>query len=73
MGVSISVESNFKKLHKLLDKLERKQWPFAFSKTLTDTMKAVGKYTTARTCPQPLEAMNKAFFEASMFKGRAVT
>ena len=73
MGVSISVKSNFKKLDKSLDKLGRKQLPFAFAKTLNDTMKAVGKYTTARTYPQSIEARNKAFFEASMFKGKAVT
>ena len=41
MGVSISVKSNFKKLDKSLDKLGRKQLPFAFAKTLNDTMKAV--------------------------------
>ena len=49
MGVSISVKSNFKKLDKSPDKLGRKQLPFAFAKTLNDTMKAVGKYTTVRT------------------------
>jgi len=73
MGVSISVKSNFKKLDKSLDKLGRKQLPFAFAKTLNDTMKAVAKYTTARTYPQSFDARNKAFFEASMFKGNAVT
>ena len=73
MGVLISIKSNYKKLDKSLDKLGRKQLPFAFAKTLNDTMKAVGKYTTARTYPQSFEARNKAFFEASMFKGKAVT
>jgi len=73
LGVSISIKSNFKKLDKSLDKLGRKQLPFAFAKTLNETMKAVSKYTTARTYPQSFEARNKAFFEASMFKGNAVT
>ena len=73
MGVSISIKSNYKKLDKSLDKLGRKQLPFAFAKTLNDTMKAVGKCTTARTYPQSFEARNKASFEASMFKGNAAT
>ena len=73
MGVSISIKSNFKKLDEPLDKLGRKQLSFAFAKTLNDTVKAVGKYTTARTYPQSFDARNKAFFEASMFKSNAVT
>jgi hypothetical protein len=73
MGVSISIKNNYKKLDRSLDKLGRKQLSPAFAKTLNDTMKAAGKYTTARTYPQSFEARNKAFFEASMFKGKAVT
>ena len=73
MGVSISVKSNFKKLDKSLDKLGRKQLPFAFAKPLNDTMKAVAKYTVNRTYPQSFATRNKQFFEQSMFKKKGVT
>ena len=58
MGVSISVKSSFKKLDKSLDKLGRKQLPFAYSKTLNDTMKAVAKYTVNRTYPLSIDCGN---------------
>ena len=50
----------------------KKQLPFAFAKTLNETMKAVEKYTVARTCPRAFDVRNKSFFAASMFKGTAV-
>ena len=46
--------------------------PFAFAKTLNETMKAVEKYTIARTYPRAFDVRNRAFFRAAMFTGSAV-
>jgi hypothetical protein len=47
--LTVNVSSNYKKLSRSLDGLGRKQLPFASAKTLNETMKAVEKYTVART------------------------
>ena len=70
--MTMNVSSNYKKLDRSLDKLGNKQLPFAFSKTLNDTMKAVAKYTVARTYPRAFDVRNKGFFKAAMFTGDAV-
>ena len=70
--MQINVSSNHKKLSRSLDQLGRKQLPFAFAKTLNQTMKAVGKYTVARTYPRAFDVRNKGFFKAAMFTGDAV-
>jgi hypothetical protein len=51
--LAVNVSSNYKTLSRSLDNLGRKQLPFAFAKTLDETMKAVEKYTVARTYPLP--------------------
>ena len=70
--MQIKVSSNYKKLSRSLDQVGRKQLPFAFAKTLNETMKAVEKYTVARTYPRAFDVRNRAFFKASMFNGSAV-
>ena len=50
----------------------RKQLPFAFAKTLNETMEAVKVYTVARTYPRVFDVRNCAFFKARMFTGNAV-
>ena len=65
--MQINLSSNYKKLSRSLDQVGRKQLPFAFAKTLNQTMKAVGKYTVARTYPRAYDVRNRAFFKASMF------
>ncbi len=65
--LAVNVSSNYKQLSRSLDQLGRKQLPFAFAKTLNQTMKAVGKYTVARTYPQAFDVRNKSFFKAAMF------
>lgn len=70
--LSVSVTSNYKKLSRSLDDLGKKQLPFAFSKTLNETMKAVEKYTVARTYPRAFGVRNKGFFKAAMFTGNAI-
>ena len=65
--LSVNVTSNYKKLSRSLDQLGKKQLPFAFAKTLNQTMKAVAKYTVARTYPRAFDVRNRAFFKASMF------
>ena len=70
--LTVNVSSNYKRLSRSLDQLGRKQLPFAFAKTLNETMKAVGKYTVARTYPRAFDVRNRAFFKASMFTGTAV-
>ena len=70
--LTVNVSSNYKKLSRSLDQVGRKQLPFAFAKTLNQTMKAVGKYTVARTYPRAFDVRNKGFFKAAMFTGDAV-
>ena len=70
--LTVNVSSNYKKLSRSLDQVGRKQLPFAFAKTLNETMKAVVKYTVARTYPPAFDVRNRAFFKASMFTGTAV-
>ena len=70
--MTMNVSSNYKKLDRSLDKLGKKQLPFAFAKTLNQTMKAVGKYTVARTYPRAFDVRNKGFFKAAMFTKDAV-
>ena len=65
--LAVNVSSNYKQLSRSLDQLGKKQLPFAFAKTLNQTMKAVGKYTVARTYPQAFDVRNKSFFKAAMF------
>ena len=70
--LTVNVSSNCERLAGSLDQVGRKQLPFAFAKTLNETMKAVEKYTVARTCPRAFGVRNKGFFKASMFTGSAV-
>jgi hypothetical protein len=70
--LTVNVSSNYKKLSRSLDQVGRKQLPFAFAKTLNQTMKAVGKYTVARTYPRAFNVRNKGFFKAAMFTKDAV-
>ena len=70
--LTVNVSSNYKKLSRLLDQVGRRQLPFAFAKTLNQTMKAVGKYTVARTYPRAFDVRNKGFFKAAMFTKDAV-
>ena len=70
--LTVNVSSNYKKLSRSLDQVGTKQLPFAFAKTLNQTMKAVEKYTVARTYPRAFDVRNRAFFKASMFTGSAV-
>ncbi|MFP6705496.1 MAG: hypothetical protein VCE75_05565, partial [Alphaproteobacteria bacterium] len=65
--LTVNVSSNYKKLSRSLDQVGRKQLPFAFAKTLNQTMKAVEKYTVARTYPRAFDVRNKGFFKAAMF------
>ena len=70
--LTVNVSSNYKKLSRSLDQVGKKQLPFAFAKTLNQTMKAVQKYTVARTYPRAFDVRNKGFFKAAMFTGDAV-
>ena len=70
--LTVNVSSNYKKLSRSLDQVGKKQLPFAFAKTLNQTMKAVAKYTVARTYPRAFDVRNRAFFRAAMFTGSAV-
>jgi hypothetical protein len=65
--LTVNVSSNYKKLSRSLDQVGKKQLPFAFAKTLNQTMKAVEKYTVARTYPRAFDVRNKGFFKAAMF------
>ena len=61
--LTVNVSSNYKRQSRSLDTLGRKQLPFAFAKTLNETMKAVEKYTVARTYPRAFDVRNKKFFK----------
>ena len=69
--LAVNVSRNYKKLSRSLDQVGRKQLPFAFAKTPNETMKAVNKYTVARTYPRAFDVRNRAFFRAAMFMGTA--
>ena len=69
--LSVNVTRNYKKLSRSIDQLGWMQLPFAFAKTLKQSMKAVEKYTVARTYPRAFDVCNKGFFKASMFTGDA--
>ena len=56
--LTVNVRSNYKKLSRSLDQVGCKQLPFAFAKTLNETMKAVEKYTVARTYPRAFDVRN---------------
>ena len=43
--LTVNISSNYKRPSRSLDTLGRKQLPFAFAKALSETMKAVEKYT----------------------------
>ena len=70
--MQINISSNYKSLSRSLDQVGRKQLPFAFAKTLNETMKAVEKYTVARTYPRAFDVRNLAFFKTSIFTGTPV-
>ncbi|MFP6707063.1 MAG: hypothetical protein VCE75_13730 [Alphaproteobacteria bacterium] len=70
--LTVNVSSNCERLSRSLDQVGRKQLPFAFAKTLNETMKAVEKYTVARTYPRAFDVRNRAFFRAAMFTGSAI-
>jgi len=70
--LTVNISSNYKRPSQSLDTLGRKQLLFAFAKTLSETMKAVEKYTVARTYPRAFDVRNRAFFKASMFTGTAI-
>ena len=70
--MQINIRSNYKRLSRSLDQVGRKQLPFAFAKTLNETMKAVEKYTVARTYPRAFDVRDRAFFRAAMFTGSAI-
>ena len=65
--LTVNVRSNYKKLSGSLDQEGCKQLSFAFAKTFNETMKAVEKYTVARTYPRALCVRNRGFFKAAMF------
>jgi len=49
-----------------MDKLGRKQLPFAFSRTLNDTMFAVRKHVVGKTYPRSFDVRDRRFFGAIM-------
>ena len=49
-----------------MDKLGRKQLPFAFSRTLNDKMFAVRKHVVGKTYPRAFDVRDRRFFNAIM-------
>ncbi len=64
--LTVNVSSNYKKLSRSLDQLGKKQLPFAFSKTLNDTMFAVRKHVVEKTYPRSVQVRDRRFFSAIM-------
>ena len=62
--MQMNVNSNFKQLNRSLDDIGRRQLPFAYSKTINDTMFAVRKHVVEKTYPKSFEQRNKRFFNA---------
>ena len=68
--LTVNVSSNYKKLSRSLDQVGRKQLPFAFAKTLNETMKAVEKYTVARTYPRAFDVRKPCLLQSRDVHGQ---
>tara|TARA_B100001123_G_C14989863_1_gene899124 strand:- start:167 stop:790 length:624 start_codon:yes stop_codon:yes gene_type:complete len=66
MPVSIDIQSNYHKLNRSLDQLGRKQLPFAFSRTLNDTMFKVREHAVKTVYPRSFDVRDPKFFSAIM-------
>jgi len=69
--IKVSVTSNYKALSKSLDRLGKKQLPFAFSQTLNGTMFRVRQETVTKTYPRSFSVRNARFFNSIMRVGKA--
>lgn len=63
--MDIKLSGNYRELEKRLNKIQRKQLPFAFSKTLNDTAKKVRKQIVERTYPRSFDVRDKRFANAT--------
>lgn len=63
--MDIKLSGNYRELEQRLNKIQRKQLPFAFSKTLNDTAKKVRKQIVERTYPRSFDARDKRFANAT--------
>ena len=64
--VQMNVRSNYKKLARSLDDLGRKQLPFAFSRTLNETMFEVRRHVVKKTYPRAFDVRDRTFFTRIM-------
>ena len=63
--MDIKLSGNYRELEKRLNSVQRKQLPFAFSKTLNDTAKKVRKQIVERTYPRSFDVRDKRFANAT--------
>ena len=64
-GISFNVTSDMKRFERKLNNFQKRQLPFAFSKTINDTIFAVRKRIVTRTMPRAFEIRNKRFVSAT--------
>ena len=70
--MKINIRNNYKRLTRSLDEAGRRQLPFAFAKTLNQTMAPLMKYMVARAYLRSFDIRKKSFFVANTLKGDAV-
>jgi len=64
-GTQINLKTNYQQMFKRLNKIQRKQLPFAYSKTINDTIKAIRKRIVFKTHPKAFDVKNKNFAKAA--------
>jgi hypothetical protein len=64
-SIEFNVKSDYKRLERRLNAIERKQLPFAFSKTLNDVAKRIRKRIVDRTYPAAFDVRDGKFANAT--------
>ena len=60
-GIDFNMSSNYKQLERRLNNVQRKQLPFAFSKTLNEVAKRIRKRIVKRTYPSSFDVRDTRF------------
>ncbi|MEK9918004.1 MAG: phage tail protein [Pelagibacteraceae bacterium] len=64
--IKLNVRSDYKRLERRLNAIERKQLPFAFSKTLNKTAEKVKEKIALETFPESFDVRSKGFAKATL-------
>ena len=64
-GIEFKLSSNYKQLERRLNNVQRRQLPFAFSKTLNEVAKRIRKRIVERTYPAAFNVRDRRFANAT--------